>query len=445
MVETKPKRRRRWWIIAVIVLVIVGIAVWKHRGGRAPHAAAAQAVGVATAVSGSMPETLEALGTVTPLATVTVLPQLSGYLTQVGFTEGETVTQGQFLAQIDPRPYQVQLEQFTAQQAKDAASLAQSRSDLARYEILERQDSISEQTVADQRFLVAQDAATVQVDQANIDSAKLDLVYCRITAPVAGLVGLRLVDPGNYVTSGSTTGIAVITTMSPMTVIFAIPQTELGQVLARKQSGATLTASAYSSDDTTKIADGDLSAIGNQVDTSTGTVNLRASFANADDALYPNEFVNIHLLVDTLQDATLVPSPAVQDGAPGSYVYVVQPDDTVKVQVVTTGPTDGTNTVITKGVSPGDVVVVDGVDRLKDGMKISIASGGAGNTAGATNGAVSNGAVSTGTASDGAASNDAASGGQPAPGKHKHKHKHWPQSGQSGESGQDSGQAPPSQ
>jgi membrane fusion protein, multidrug efflux system len=433
VVETKPKRRRRWWIIAVIVLVIAVIAIWKHSGGRAPRAAAAQAVGVATAVSGSMPETQEALGTVTPLATVTVLPQLSGYLTQVGFTEGETVTQGQFLAQIDPRPYQVDLEQFTAQQDKDAASLAQARSDLARYEILERQDSISEQVVADQRFLVAQDEAAVQVDQANIDSAKLDLVYCHITAPVAGLVGLRLVDPGNYVTSGSTTGIAVITTMSPMTVIFAIPQTELGQVLARKQSGATLTASAYSSDDTTKIADGDLSAIGNQVDTSTGTVNLRASFTNANDALYPNEFVNIHLLVDTLQNATLVPSPAVQDGAPGSYVYVVQPDDTVKVQVVTTGPTDGTNTVITQGVSPGDVVVVDGVDRLKDGMKITIASGSTGSTGG------------TAGATNGAAGSGAAGGGQPPAGKHKHKHKHWQQSGQGGQSGQDSGQQSPSQ
>ena len=374
MVDPKPKRRRRWWIIAVIIIVVAAVAFWMHRGTKTVRAKPAQAVGVAKVVAGSMPETLEALGTVTPVATVTVLPQLSGYLTDVGFTEGETVTKGQFLAQIDPRPYQVSLEQYTAQQAKDAASLAQARSDLARYETLERQDSISLQTAADQRFLVAQDAATVQVDQANIDSAKLNLAYCHITAPVAGKVGLRLVDPGNYVTSGSTTGIAVITTISPMTVIFSIPQTELGPVLTRLQSGAALTASAYSSDDTTNIADGTLAAVSNQVDTSTGTVNLRANFANTDGALFPNEFVNIHLLVDTLQNATLVPSPAVQDGAPGSYVYVVQPDDTVKVQVVTTGTTDGTNTVITKGLAPGDVVVTDGVDRLTDGVKISIAS-----------------------------------------------------------------------
>jgi membrane fusion protein, multidrug efflux system len=412
VVDPKPKRRRRWWIIAVIILVIAGIAYWKHSGTKAPHAAAAQAVGVAKAVSGSMPETIEALGTVTPTATVTVLPQLSGYLTEVGFSEGETVTEGQFLAQIDPRPYQVSLEQYTAQKAKDAATLAQALSDLARYETLERQDSISEQTVSDQRFLAQQDAATVQVDQANIDSANLDLAYCHITAPVAGKVGLRLVDPGNYVTSASTTGIAVITTITPITVIFSVPQTELAPIIARMNSGAVLTASAYSSDDTTKIADGTLTAISNQVDTSTGTVNLRATFANTDSALFPNEFVNIHLLVDTLQNAILVPSPAIQDGAPGSYVYVVNPDDTVSVQTVTTGTTDGTNTVITKGLSPGDVVVTDGVDRLKDGSKISIA--------GPSPGAIP---AASGT------------GGQGKwKGKHKHKHS-WQSGGDSGQSG----------
>jgi multidrug efflux system membrane fusion protein len=432
VVDPKPKRRRRWWIVAALILVIAAIAIWKHHSGAKPmRGMAPVAVGVATAVSGSMPETVEALGTVTPLATVTVLPQLSGYLTQVAFTEGETVAQGQFLAQIDPRPYQVSLEQYTAQQAKDAASLAQARSDLARYETLERQDSISLQTAADQRFLVAQDAATVQVDQANIDSAKLNLAYCHITSPVAGLIGLRLVDPGNYVTASSTTGIAVITTMQPMTVIFAIPQSELGQVLARKLAGATLAASAFSGDDSTKIADGTLTAISNQVDTSTGTVNLRATFANGNDALFPNEFVNVHLLVDTLRNTVLVPSPAVQDGAPGSYVYLVQPDHTVKARTVTTGPTDGTNTVITKGISPGDVVVIDGIDRLKDGMKVTIAS---------ESGAAGPGAAGPGAAGSGAAGSDSGNGSawenssnpnnwSGAEGQQKwkkHKHKHWP-------------------
>jgi multidrug efflux system membrane fusion protein len=329
-------------------------------------------IGVAKVVLGDMPRTIQALGPVTPTATGTVLPQLSGYLTQVGFTEGETVTAGQFLAQIDPRPYQVQLEQYQAQQDKDRASLGQARSDLSRYEILLRQDSIAQQQVADQRFLVAQDEAAVEMDQANIDSAKLNLAYCHITAPVAGLVGLRLVDPGNYVTPSSTNGLAVVTTMSPMTVIFAIPQNDLQAVLAAWQTGAKMTASAWSGDDTKKIADGSLYAIGNQVDTSTGTVNLRASFPNMDHALYPNEFVNIHLLVTTLHHVLLVPTPAVQQGAPGTYVYVVRPNDTVAAQPVTAGLSDGANTVITKGLQVGDVVVTDGVDRLADGMKVTI-------------------------------------------------------------------------
>lgn len=333
----------------------------------------AQRVGVARAVAGPMPETLSALGTVTPIATVTVVPQLSGYLTQVGFTQGQEVAKGQFLAQIDPRPYQIQLEQYQGQQAKDMALLHEAQSDLARYEVLERQDSISAQQVADQRFLVAQDEAAVRIDQANIDSAKLDLSYCHITAPVAGKVGLLLVDPGNYVTSGSSTGIVVITTMRPITVIFSIPQTELQPVLARLHAGAVLPATAYSSDDAKKIAVGRLTAVDNEVDTSTGTVKLRATFANPNEALFPNEFVNIRLLVNTLQNATLVPSPAVQTGTPGSYVYLVRPNDTVAVRKVTTGPTNGTRTVITSGLQPGDMVVTDGVDRLRNGAKISVA------------------------------------------------------------------------
>lgn len=371
----KPRQRRRWIILVIIILALGLFGYWRHKNTSATtHVMAGQAVGVAKVVTGPMPETLSALGTVTPTATVTVLPQLSGYLTEVAFTEGETVTKGQFLAQIDPRPYQVQLEQYTAQQAKDKATLAQAKSDLARYELLQRQDSISAQQVADQQFLVAQDAATVQVDQAQIDTAQLDLSYCHITAPVAGTVGLRLVDPGNYVTSGSATGIAVVTTIAPITVIFNIAQTELAPVLSQMQAGHSLVASAYSSDDTTKIADGVLTAVDNQVDTSTGTVKLRATFTNQNAVLFPNEFVNIHLTVDTLQNAILVPSPAVQTGAPGSYVYVVKPDNTVAVQTVTTGTSDGTNTVITKGLSAGDTVVTDGVDRLSDGAKVTVAA-----------------------------------------------------------------------
>jgi len=328
----------------------------------------------------------------------------------VAFTEGENVTQGQFLAQVDPRPYQIALEQYQASLAKDEAALAQARSDLARYHQLAAQDSISAQQVADQEFLVQQDEAATQVDQANIDNEKLNLVYCHITSPVAGRIGLRLVDPGNYVTSGSSTGLAVVTTISPTTVEFSVAQADLAPVLVRLGQGATLTATAYASDDSTKLEDGVLSAVDNQMDTSTGMVKLRATFANADGALFPNEFVNVHLLVNTLTDATLVPSPAVQSGAPGSYVYVVNPDDTVSVQNVTTGPTDGTNTVITKGVSPGDVVVTDGVDRLSDGAKVTVAI----------------------------TPTSAPSGQGKGKGRHHHKHGDWAGGG----GGDSSGQAP---
>jgi multidrug efflux system membrane fusion protein len=369
----KRRGRKRWWFLGAIVLLVAFIW-WRHSGGTKVHAPAAPSVGVAKAVSGSMPVTLDELGTITPNATVTVLPQISGYLTQVAFTEGENVTAGEFLAQIDPRPYQIQLEQDQAAYAKDFAVLGQAKSDLARFEKLAAQDSISAQQVSDQRFLVAQDAATVQADQANIDTAKLDLVYCHITSPVAGRVGLRLVDVGNYVTASSTTGIAVVTTISPTTAVFSVAQTDLAPVLVRLGQGAQLQATAYASDDTTKLEDGVLAAVDNQVNTSTGMVKLRANFTNADGALFPNEFVNVHLLVNTVQNAVLVPSSAVQTGAPGTYVYVVQPDSTVHVQVITAGPTDGTNTVISKGLAVGDVVVTDGIDRLAEGMKVQAAT-----------------------------------------------------------------------
>ena len=371
------KRQRRGkgrWIVAGLVVLLVAFIWWRHSGQQKKSGGPApQAVGVAKVISGPMKVTLDELGTVTPLATVTILPQISGYITQIGFTEGQMVSKGQFLVQIDHRAYEIQLEQYQAALAKDEASLGQARSDLARYQKLAAQDSISAQQVSDQTFLAAQDAAAVQSDQANIDSAKLNIAYCHITSPVAGRVGLRLVDIGNYVTSGSSTGLAVVTSVSPTTVIFSVAQQDLAPVLEQLGQGATLAASAYASDDVTKLEDGTLHAVDNQVNTSTGMVKLRADFANTDDKLFPNQFVNVHLLVKTLENATLVPSPAVQEGAPGDYVYLVQPGNKVKVQAVTTGETDGVNTVITKGVKPGDEVVVDGVDRLADGSKIFVA------------------------------------------------------------------------
>ena len=262
------KKSRKAWIFGILVVLLIAFIWYRHSGSsvRTPCGGAAGGWGCEGGF-GSMPVTLDELGTVTPVATVTVLPQISGYLTQVAYTQGENVTEGQFLAQIDPRPYQIQLEQYQAALAKDEALQAQAQSDLKRYQMLFKQNSIQAQTVDDQQYLVQQEIAATKVDQSNIDTAKLDLVYCHITSPVAGRIGLRLVDPGNYVTSGSTTGLAVMTTISPTTVEFSVAQTDLAPVLVSLGQGATLTAAAYSSDDTTKLEDGTLKAVDNQVDT----------------------------------------------------------------------------------------------------------------------------------------------------------------------------------
>lgn len=368
-----PQRRSRRglaWLVLALAAIVTVIA-W-HALHRKPHAhgAPVQVVGVATATIGSMPVTLSALGTVTPTATVTVLPQLSGYLTEVGFREGQDVAKGQFLAQIDPRQYQIGKQQAQAQLDKDMASLGQARADLARYAALHAKHAIADQTYIDQTFLVQQDEAAVKADQASIAQYELDLSYCRITAPVAGRVGLRLVDPGNYVTASSSPGIAVITTMKPTTVEFGVAQNQLAEVLQRFNSGAKLPVAIYDSDNTRQIASGMLYAISNQMATATGTVTLRASVPNADEALFPNEFVNVQLLVDTLHDAVLVPTPALQSGAPGNYVFVVKPDDTVALRKVVPGPSNGQETVITSGLAAGERVVTDGLDRLSDGSKI---------------------------------------------------------------------------
>ena len=324
-----------------------------------------------------MPETLSELGTVSPVATVTVLPQLSGYLTEVGYKEGQDVKKGQFLAQIDPRQFEIDLKQAQAAVVKDQASLDQARSDLARYHQLQAQKAIAEQTVTDQESTVKQDEAQVESDQANIAQFKLDLIYCHITAPVAGRVGLRLIDPGNYVTASSSPGIVVITTMKPTTVEFTVAQNDFAKVIARVNAGAQLPVTAYTSENNQEIATGTLYALSNQMATSTGTVTLRAKFENDDEALFPNEFVNIKILVDTLTQAVLVPTPAVLSGAPGDYVYLANANNTVSVRKVTLGASDGRNTAILSGLTAGDTVVVDGTDRLSDGVPISVSAAGA--------------------------------------------------------------------
>jgi membrane fusion protein, multidrug efflux system len=370
-----PPSHRGRWIIGVLVAVLIIFVVWHIIAQKKPvRAAPPQVVKVAQAVLGDMPETLSELGTVSPLATVTVLPQLSGYLTEVGYKEGQNVKKGQFLAQIDPRQYEIDLKQAQAALLKDQASLDQARSDLARYHQLQAQKAIAGQTVTDQESTVKQDEAQVESDQANIAQYKLDLIYCRITAPVAGRVGLRLIDPGNYVTASSSTGIVVITTMKPTTVEFTVAQNDLGKVIERVNSGAQLPVTAYTSDNNKEIATGTLYALSNQMATSTGTVTLRAKFENENEALFPNEFVNIKILVDTLNQAVLVPTPAVLSGAPGDYVYFVNSNNTVAVRKVTLGASDGRNTAILSGLAPGDTVVVDGTDRLSDGAAISVSA-----------------------------------------------------------------------
>ncbi|MGC1388812.1 MAG: efflux RND transporter periplasmic adaptor subunit [Steroidobacteraceae bacterium] len=379
-----PHRRqqRTIWIlgsVAAVLLVLVLVHLFERKP--AARGAAPQVVKVAEAVRGDMPVTLSELGTVTPLATVTVLPQLSGYLTEVGYKEGQDVAKGQFLAQIDPRQYEIGLQQSQAALLKDQSTLDQARSDLARYQQLRAQKAIAEQTVTDQEFLVKQEEAQVRSDEAGIAQYKLDLVYCRISAPVAGRVGLRLIDPGNYVTASSSPGIVVITTMKPTTVQFTVAQNDLGKVIERANSGAKLPVTVYTSDNSRKIATGTLYAISNQMATSTGTVTLRATFANDDEALFPSEFVNVKMLVDTLNQAVLVPTPAVLSGAPGDYVYLVNSGSTVSVRKVGLGPSDGIKTAILSGLAAGDTVVVDGTDRLSDGAKISIAPATAANPA----------------------------------------------------------------
>lgn len=364
----------------------------RGRGGPAAMANVPQPVSVATATQGEMPIVLSALGTVTPLANVTVKTQLSGYLQSVSFQEGQIVKKGDVLAQIDPRPYQVSLENAEGTHARDSALLATARLDLKRYQTLLSQDSIASQTVDTQASLVKQYEGAVKTDQAAIDSAKLNLTYARITAPVSGRVGLRQVDPGNYVTPGDSTGIVVITQLQPMSVIFTTSEDNLPQILKQVNAGQKLSVTAYNRNNTVPLETGSLATLDNQIDTSTGTVKLRANFDNKAGMLFPNQFVNTRLLVDVMRNATIVPTSAVLTGSIGQFVYVVKPDNTVTVRKVTIGPVDGERTSIVSGIALGERVVTDGSDRLREGAKISIpadkpkgASGGRG--AGAASGA----------------------------------------------------------
>ncbi|GJD93523.1 MdtA/MuxA family multidrug efflux RND transporter periplasmic adaptor subunit [Methylobacterium iners] len=341
----------------------------KGRGGRGGDPA--QAVGIATVTTGDVPIVLSGLGTVTPLATVTVRSQISGYLTEIGYREGQMVKQGDFLAQIDPRPYEAQLAQYQGQLMRDQALLQNSKLDLARFQRLSQQDSISKQNVDTQAALVKQNEGTVAADQALVDQQKLNITYTRITSPVEGRVGLRQIDQGNYVTAAST-NIVVVTQLRPISVIFTLPEDDVARVMKRVREGAKLQVRAYDRGDTNELAVGQLQTVDNQIDTTTGTVKLRAVFENDDETLFPNQFVNAKLTVDTVRNAPIVPTAAILRGTPGPYVYLMEGGDKVVVRPIKLGESDGPRTVVLSGLAPGDRVVVDGTDRLREGAPVRV-------------------------------------------------------------------------
>jgi membrane fusion protein, multidrug efflux system len=376
------RSRTRWLVGLIVVLLGVG-AIWYWQTHHAPQTAgrgaagrgaqtAAQPVGAETIGTGDIRIILNELGTVTPLANVTVKTQINGQLTEVAFKEGQSVKVGDFLAQIDPRPYQVALEQAQGTLAHDQALLEQAQNNLKRFQTLARQDSIAQQQADDQKFLVAQYQGSVKTDQGQVDSAKLNLIYCHIVAPVAGRVGLRQVDAGNYVQTSDANGLVVITQEQPISVIFSVTEDSLPAVMKQLHAGAKLQVEAYDRANVTLLATGTLSSVDNQINTTTGTVNMRADFPNTDETLFPNQFVNAHVLVDTLRNVVRVPVAAVQQGAPGSYVYVINQDDTVSVRPIKVGPIDGAQAQVISGLSAGDRVVTDGTDRLRDGQKVTI-------------------------------------------------------------------------
>jgi multidrug efflux system membrane fusion protein len=374
--------RGRWIVIAVVVIAAV-LAAWfwfgrgaedPAKGGRGKGDPNARTVPVvaAPARKGNIEVYIDALGTATPRNTVVVRARVDGQLVSVAFKEGQEVKAGDLLAQIDPRPFEVMLTQANGQMARDQAQLKNAQVDLERYRTLLAQDSISKQQVDTQEALVRQFQGTVASDQGAIDNARLQLTYSRITAPISGRVGLRQVDPGNIIHASDSNGLVTIAQVKPMTVIYPVPEDNVPRIVKRTQSGEEVVVDAYDRSGKNKLATGRLLTFDNQIDTTTGTVKLKAEFPNQDGLLFPNQFVNVRMAVQTKVDATLVPTAAIQRGAPGTFVFLVRQDQTVSVTAVKVGTTEGETTEIQSGVEPGNLVVVDGADKLREGSKIEL-------------------------------------------------------------------------
>jgi multidrug efflux system membrane fusion protein len=376
----KPRSGRRLVLTSILVLLVLGGVVWWTRQGIAPQQAGggrnAGPMSIVPEVvgKGDIGITLNALGTVTSLATVTIRTQISGYLMSVVFKEGDDVKKGDLLAEIDSRPYEATLAQAKGQLARDEAMLKGAQVDLARYQGLAAQNAVPRQTLDTQIALVAQNQGTVEADRATVKSAEVNLQYCRIVSPLDGRVGLRLIDQGNYVTPGDANGLVVITQLDPISVLFTVPEDNLQAIAKRIQAGAVLPATAYDRSGATRIADGALQTFDSQIDQTTGTIKLRAQFSNGTRALYPNQFVNIRLLLDTHKDVTTISTAGVQRGVPGTFVYLVNDDSTVSVRPIKLGVTEGDRVEVLSGLTPGDRIVIDGADKLRDGAKINVRS-----------------------------------------------------------------------
>lgn len=382
--SARPHPRRRWvkWVLVLAVLAAVAYAIFFRpakpaaggpgggRFGRDNNRP--MPVSAEPAHKTSLDVRTVALGTVTPVNTVTVRSRVDGELQKIFFEEGKNVEAGAPLAEIDPRAIEVQKLQSEAQLAKDKALLDNARVDLERFQTLLEQDSVAKQQVDTQAALVRQYEASIKVDEAEIENSVLQLKYAHVTAPISGRIGLRLVDQGNIVHASDATGIAVIIQLHPITVLFSIPQDEVSKVMKRFATGDTMTVEAYDRDGHTLLATGKLVTVDNQIDATTGTVKLRAEFSNTDETLFPNQFVNVQLLVEKLKDVTVVPNAAVQRGTAGTFVYLVAADNTVTARPVETGPSDKGTIIISKGLNAGDVVVTDGVDKLREGSQVEI-------------------------------------------------------------------------